>query len=45
MVSAVDGFSQSKGNGLFLNSCFAHCQSVKQDTWYGDDSPAISNKV
>nr|CAD1821876.1 unnamed protein product [Ananas comosus var. bracteatus] len=44
MVTAVDGFSQSKGNGLFLNSCFSHCQSVKQDTWYADDSPAISNK-
>ena len=45
MVSAVRGFSGSKQNGLFLNSCFAHCQSERQDTWFADDSPIINNKV
>lgn len=31
--------------GLFLNSCFAHCQSESQDTWFGAGSPRIQNKV
>lgn len=45
MVSAVKGFSGSRQNGLFINSCFAHCQSERQDTWFADDSPVINNKV
>ncbi|XP_073106806.1 pectin acetylesterase 10 isoform X1 [Elaeis guineensis] len=44
MLDATKGFSNLKQNGLFINSCFAHCQSEKQDTWYGDNSPAIENK-
>ena len=30
---------------MFINSCFAHCQSELQETWFGDDSPRINNKV
>lgn len=44
MLNATEGFLKSKHNGLFINSCFAHCQSEKQDTWYGDNSPSIQNK-
>ncbi|GFQ06457.1 protein notum homolog [Phtheirospermum japonicum] len=44
MLSAVTGFAASRQNGLFLNSCFAHCQSERQDTWFADDSPIINNK-
>ncbi|XP_072996648.1 pectin acetylesterase 12-like [Typha latifolia] len=44
MINVVKAFSKSKENGLFINSCFAHCQSERQDTWYQDDSPTISNK-
>ncbi|KAH6804242.1 Pectinacetylesterase family protein [Perilla frutescens var. frutescens] len=44
MLSAVRDFSASRQNGLFLNSCFAHCQSERQDTWFADDSPIINNK-
>ncbi|XP_026665432.1 pectin acetylesterase 12-like isoform X3 [Phoenix dactylifera] len=44
MLDATKGFSNSKQNGLFINSCFAHCQSETQDTWYGDNSPTIQNK-
>ncbi|XP_008807933.1 pectin acetylesterase 12 [Phoenix dactylifera] len=44
MLDATKGFSNSKQNGLFINSCFAHCQSEKQDTWYGDNSPTIQDK-
>ncbi|VAH49747.1 unnamed protein product [Triticum turgidum subsp. durum] len=42
MVASVRGFSSSKSNGLFINSCFAHCQSELPATWNG--TPAIQNK-
>ncbi|XWS31921.1 hypothetical protein CRYUN_Cryun23aG0117200 [Craigia yunnanensis] len=45
MLNAVNVFSKSNQNGLFINSCFAHCQSERQDTWYENDSPRIGNKA
>ncbi|KAI3752426.1 hypothetical protein L2E82_24458 [Cichorium intybus] len=45
MLDALKGFSMSKQNGLFVNSCFAHCQTERQDTWFADDSPVINNKA
>ncbi|CAM0881095.1 unnamed protein product [Alopecurus aequalis] len=42
MVASVRGFSASSSNGLFINSCFSHCQSELPATWNG--SPAIHNK-
>ncbi|KAL6531523.1 Pectin acetylesterase 10 [Orobanche minor] len=44
MLTATENFANSGRNGLFLNSCFAHCQSEMQDTWFADDSPVINNK-
>ncbi|KAH7834838.1 hypothetical protein Vadar_020172 [Vaccinium darrowii] len=44
MLNAIRGFSMSRQNGLFINSCFAHCQTERQDTWFADDSPLIGNK-
>ncbi|GAB2277309.1 Pectin acetylesterase 6 [Dionaea muscipula] len=38
MINAVKGFYTYRQNGVFLNSCFAHCQSERQDTWFADDS-------
>ncbi|KAM1442538.1 hypothetical protein ACFXTO_010513 [Malus domestica] len=45
MLNAVKQFSMSEQNGLFINSCFAHCQSERQDTWFADDSPVIGKKA
>jgi hypothetical protein len=45
MLNVVRGFSRSNQNGLFINSCFAHCQSETQDTWFADNSPVFGNKV
>ncbi|XVF80374.1 hypothetical protein PTKIN_Ptkin15bG0064600 [Pterospermum kingtungense] len=45
MLNAMNVFSKSNQNGLFINSCFAHCQSERQDTWYENDSPRIGNKA
>lgn len=44
MLNSLKGFSRSRANGLFINSCFAHCQSERQDTWFADDSPVLRNK-
>lgn len=46
MLSAISPFYMySKRGGMFINSCFAHCQSESQDTWLADDSPRVHNKV
>jgi len=45
MLNAIKGFSMSEQNGLFINSCFAHCQMERQDTWYAYNGPQIGNKV
>ncbi|CAH8386977.1 unnamed protein product [Eruca vesicaria subsp. sativa] len=45
MVNAVKSFSASTHNGLFINSCFAHCQSERQDTWFAPDSPRLYGKT
>lgn len=45
MLNSIKDFSRSHQNGLFINSCFAHCQSERQDTWFSDNSPVIGNKV
>ncbi|KAK9114312.1 hypothetical protein Syun_021109 [Stephania yunnanensis] len=44
MLDAIKGVSKYNKNGLFINSCFAHCQSERQDTWFADDSPMIQDK-
>ncbi|KAH0461700.1 hypothetical protein IEQ34_009275 [Dendrobium chrysotoxum] len=44
MINSIEGFTLSEQNGWFINSCFAHCQTERQDTWFGSDSPAIANE-
>ncbi|KAF6175141.1 hypothetical protein GIB67_022822 [Kingdonia uniflora] len=45
MLKAVAFFYEySKQGGMFINSCFAHCQSEIQDTWFASDSPRVHNK-
>ncbi|KAK1366594.1 Pectin acetylesterase [Heracleum sosnowskyi] len=38
-------YEYSRRGGMFINSCFAHCQSESQDTWYAADSPRVHNKT
>lgn len=45
MLHALKPFSKSNRNGMFINSCYAHCQSQFQLTWYADNSTIIGNKV
>ncbi|KAL2325694.1 hypothetical protein Fmac_024752 [Flemingia macrophylla] len=44
MLRDIKDFSRSSHSGLFINSCFAHCQSERQETWFADDSPLIEDK-
>ncbi|XP_057807469.1 pectin acetylesterase 12-like [Salvia miltiorrhiza] len=45
ILNQIKGFAASRQSGIFLNSCFAHCQSERQDTWFGNNSPRIGNKA
>ncbi|KAJ7969943.1 Pectin acetylesterase [Quillaja saponaria] len=45
MLVALRLFKYSRRGGMFINSCFAHCQSELQETWFGVDSPRINNKT
>ncbi|KAJ0558906.1 putative pectinacetylesterase/NOTUM [Helianthus annuus] len=46
MLTAIKSFlfNSSRG-GVFINSCFAHCQSESQDTWFALDSPQMHNET
>ncbi|XP_050103023.1 pectin acetylesterase 8-like isoform X2 [Malus sylvestris] len=41
-LNAVAGASSSSSNGLFIDSCYAHCQIGTQETWLATDSPMLS---
>ncbi|XP_038709101.1 pectin acetylesterase 9-like isoform X1 [Tripterygium wilfordii] len=46
MLAALRWFLYfSRRGGMYINSCFAHCQSESQDTWFADDSPRMHNKT
>ncbi|XP_072989149.1 pectin acetylesterase 8-like [Typha latifolia] len=40
-LSALPRAGSSSSIGMFIDSCFAHCQSGAQDTWLADGSPVI----
>ncbi|KAI7754758.1 hypothetical protein M8C21_003801 [Ambrosia artemisiifolia] len=46
MLTALRSFLfNSTRGGVFINSCFAHCQSESQDTWFAPDSPQMHNET
>ncbi|XP_038974717.1 pectin acetylesterase 9-like isoform X1 [Phoenix dactylifera] len=45
MLTALRLFGGSRNGGMFINSCFAHCQSELQDTWFASNSPRLHNKT
>jgi len=44
-LRALNALGPSSSRGYFINSCFAHCQTEVQETWYRADSPKLANKV
>ncbi|XP_073112508.1 pectin acetylesterase 9 isoform X1 [Elaeis guineensis] len=45
MLMALRLFGGSSNGGMFINSCFAHCQSELQDTWFASNSPRLHDKT
>ncbi|GAB4834848.1 Pectin acetylesterase 8 [Ancistrocladus abbreviatus] len=41
-LAALTGLGWSSSRGLFINSCYAHCQSEMQETWLRNDSPLLN---
>ncbi|GAB2272520.1 hypothetical protein Dimus_007343 [Dionaea muscipula] len=44
MLTTLGEFKEKKEGGMFINSCFIHCQTW-WDTWHGPTSPKIDNKT
>ncbi|KAK4486265.1 hypothetical protein RD792_008935 [Penstemon davidsonii] len=44
-ISALSGLGPSASRGYFINSCYAHCQTEMQETWFRADSPKLFNKT
>ncbi|XXG66723.1 hypothetical protein AAC387_Pa06g0243 [Persea americana] len=40
-LNALSGLGTSSANGMFINSCYAHCQTEMQETWLRADSPVL----
>ncbi|THU55159.1 hypothetical protein C4D60_Mb11t03620 [Musa balbisiana] len=45
MLKALESFEGSQNGGMFINSCFTHCQSELQEAWFGPNSPRLHNKT
>ncbi|KAB2632059.1 notum-like protein [Pyrus ussuriensis x Pyrus communis] len=41
-LSAIGGVSGSRSKGMFIDSCYAHCQTELQETWLMPDSPVLN---
>ncbi|EPS71696.1 hypothetical protein M569_03061, partial [Genlisea aurea] len=37
--------STPSSKGYFINSCYAHCQTEMQETWFRSDSPLLNDKT
>lgn len=42
-LDALASLGKCKSRGMFINSCYAHCQSEPQETWFGPDSPVLDD--
>ncbi|XP_039047673.1 pectin acetylesterase 5-like [Hibiscus syriacus] len=42
---ALSKLEKDKEGGMFINSCFVHCQTWMAETWHSPNSPRINNKT
>ncbi|XP_074270393.1 pectin acetylesterase 8-like isoform X2 [Silene latifolia] len=42
-IMALSSIGDNPTRGLFINSCYCHCQSEAQETWFAEDSPRLDN--
>ncbi|XVF76634.1 hypothetical protein PTKIN_Ptkin13bG0282100 [Pterospermum kingtungense] len=45
LLKALTEFQENKEGGMFINSCFIHCQTYMAETWHSPNSPRINNKT
>ncbi|KAF8396771.1 hypothetical protein HHK36_018403 [Tetracentron sinense] len=45
MLKSLSEFQQKRDVGMFINSCFVHCQTWIADTWHSPNSPRIKKKT
>ncbi|XP_015960747.1 pectin acetylesterase 5 isoform X2 [Arachis duranensis] len=45
LLKRLDEFQQRKEIGMFINSCFIHCQTGMGETWHSHNSPKINDKT
>ncbi|KAL1193872.1 Pectin acetylesterase 5 [Cardamine amara subsp. amara] len=45
MMDAIGEFHQNKNGGMFIDSCYSHCQTVMRVTWHSPTSTRIENKT
>ncbi|EXC30994.1 hypothetical protein L484_021294 [Morus notabilis] len=45
LLMALSDFQKNKEGGMFINSCFAHCQTWMAETWHSLNSPQINKKA
>lgn len=44
-LRALPEIGSSLSRGMFINSCYIHCQSEMQETWHGAHSPVLDSTV
>ncbi|GMY14549.1 pectin acetylesterase 5-like [Fagus crenata] len=45
LLRALSEFQKIKEGGMFINSCFVHCQTWMAETWHSAKSPRINKKT
>ncbi|XP_024015565.1 pectin acetylesterase 5 isoform X1 [Eutrema salsugineum] len=45
LMDAIGKFHQNKVGGMFIDSCFSHCQTFMSMTWHSPTSTRIENKT
>ncbi|KAL5549966.1 hypothetical protein UlMin_000142 [Ulmus minor] len=45
LLRALSEFQKNKQGGMFINSCFIHCQTWMAETWHSPKSPRINSKT
>ncbi|XP_038989026.1 LOW QUALITY PROTEIN: pectin acetylesterase 5-like [Phoenix dactylifera] len=45
LLNGLSDFQHNKNGGIFINSCFVHCQTMNGITWRSPNSPKINNKT
>ncbi|THF94384.1 hypothetical protein TEA_021361 [Camellia sinensis var. sinensis] len=44
LLKVLSEFQQNKEGGMFINSCYVHCQTWMTETWHSSNSPRINSK-